>query len=129
MYAIRQVQRVRNHTVMVHLPKDFLTDRVEVIVLPAQPSSDELGATKANQVSADVHRFLTMDTSRFTAVQRQAYNRACAIIRQGRNSDEPRILGLFAGLVQIADDFDAPLVNEGMFWGADTDEYGASLET
>ncbi|MEA3341973.1 MAG: hypothetical protein U9R15_18575, partial [Chloroflexota bacterium] len=85
-------------------------------------------ATEATTEMTAVRHFLTRDTSHLTAVQRRAYRRAHAIIRRGRRPDEPRILGLFAGLVQIADDFDAPLPDEDMFWGKSTNEYGMSLE-
>ena len=128
MYAIRQIQQVHNHTVLVHLPTDFSTDRVEVIIFPIPLSTAKLPVKLGNEAPAGARRFLTMDTSQFTAVQRQAYNRACAIIRRGRSPDEPRILGLFAGLMEVADDFDAPLPDEEAFWGQGTDEFGMSLE-
>ena len=74
-----------------------------------------------------LHHFLTMDISHFTPPQRHAYNRACALLKRGRQPDEPRILGLFTGLVDMADDFDAPLPNEIDFWGSQSDKYGINL--
>ena len=35
---------------------------------------------------------------------------------------------LFEGLVQIAEDFDAPLADKNVFWGENTNEYGMILE-
>ncbi|MFH1636338.1 MAG: hypothetical protein ABIG63_20325 [Chloroflexota bacterium] len=128
MNAIRQIQQVRNHTVLVHLPEDFPAKSVEVIIFPTTELPIKSKKTKTDKVLAAVHHFFTMDTSQFTAAQRQTYDQACTIIRRGRDSGEPRILGLFAGLMQIADDFDAPLTDEDVFWGKSTNEYGISLE-
>lgn len=126
MYTVHQIQQVKNRTVVVDLPQEFpLTNIVEVIILPA---TELITESEATTEMAATHHFLTMDTSHFTAVQRRAYDRAYAIIRRGRRPDEPRILGLFEGLVQIADDFDAPLPDENMFWGESTNECGMSLE-
>ena len=113
-YAIRQVQQVRDRTVVVRLPQGFPTSHVEVIILPLRQPAAEPGAAEADDVPAGIRRFLTRDTSRFTAAQRRAYERVCAAIRQGRSPHEPRILGLFAGLIQVADDFDAPLPSRGL---------------
>lgn len=49
-------------------------------------------------------------------------------MQRGRQADEPRILGLFAGLAKVSDDFDAPLPDEDIFWGAETDENGVSMK-
>ena len=125
MYAIRQIQQARDRKIVVQLPEDFPTDSVEIIILPA---TLELREAEIDNVPADIHQFLTRDTSHFTADQRQAYDRVCTAIRRGRNPNEPRILGLFAGLMQVTDDFDAPLPDEDLFWGEGTDEYGMSLE-
>ncbi|MGB0388773.1 MAG: hypothetical protein ACPGWR_28470 [Ardenticatenaceae bacterium] len=133
MYAIREIQQVPDRTVIVHLPDDFPSERVEVIVLPAPPLTTKLPtkpkASNTIEVSDATHRFLTMDTSHFTVDQLQAYERACTIIKQGRRPDEPRIWGVFAGLIDIADDFDAPLPDQELFWGEGSDEYGMSLES
>jgi hypothetical protein len=51
------------------------------------------------------------------AAQRQAYAQAYERLKQGRSADEPRVLGLFDGLGQISDDFDASLPDEDLFWG------------
>ena len=124
MYAIREIQQVPDRTVIVHLPDDFPSDRVEVIVLPAPSLTAKLPtkpkASNAIEASDATHRFLTIDTSHFTADQRRAYERACTIIKQGRRPDEPRIWGVFEGLIEIADDFDAPLPDQDLFWGERT---------
>lgn len=122
MQAIRQIKVVKGRTVVVHLPDEFpATDQVEVIILPA-PS--QAGGTLLDAVE----QFLTIDTSQFTEDQRRAYAQASVLVQKGRHLDEPRLLGLFAGLVQMADDFDAPLPDEELFWGRSTDEQGISLE-
>jgi len=130
MYAYQKSRQAFNRTVVVHLPEDFPTDQVEVIVLPAstyQPANPQVTPEVANAT----HALLTLDTSHFTVEQHKAYERACAIIKRGRQKDEPRILpssgqawGVFEGLIEVADDFDAPLPDEGLFWGEGTDEYG-----
>ena len=128
MYAYRQIQQALNRTVVVHLPEDFPTNQVEVIVLPAstyQPTNPEVTKEVANAT----HAFLTLDTSHFTVEQHKAYERACAIIQRGRQKNDPRIWGVFEGLIDVADDFDAPLPDEELFWGEGTDEYGMSLES
>jgi hypothetical protein len=73
--------------------------------------------------------FLTLDISRFTPQQRQLYQQNCMLLSHERSPKEPRLLGLFSGLVTIADDFDAPLADEALFWGAETDEFGLSLSS
>ena len=93
MYAVRQIQKVKDHTVVVHLPEDFPTNRVEVIILPVQLPAAEPEATETDEAPVGVHCFLTRDTSQFTLAQRQAYDRACAVIRQGSRCnvvDNPR---------------------------------------
>jgi len=128
MYAVRQIQHVQNGTVVVQLPKGFPSQSVEVIILPIQQTITSPNAVKQNEAQVAIHDFLTMDTSHFTPAQQQAYTRSCALIQQGRRPDEPRILGLFAGLGEIADDFNDPLPDEDLFWGEETDEYGMMLE-
>ena len=75
-------------------------------------------------VNAELGRFLAQDVSQWTTEQQQAYARTKKMIENGRRPDEPRILGLFSGLIEVSDDFDAPLPDEDSFWGEETDEYG-----
>ena len=77
-----------------------------------------------DEVEVEIGRFLAQDVSRWTPAQQQAYARTKALIVNGRRPDEPRILDLFAGLIEVSDDFDTPLPDEAIFWGEDTDEYG-----
>ena len=114
MYAYRQIQQALNRTIVVDLPEDFPTEQVEIIILPAvnfKPTKPEVSQEVANAT----HAFLTLNTSHFTVEQHKAYKRACAIIQRGRQKDEPRIWGVFEGLIDVADDFDAPLPNEELF--------------
>ncbi|RME63062.1 MAG: hypothetical protein D6790_05345 [Caldilineae bacterium] len=60
--------------------------------------------------------------------QRTAIESAHKTLLAGRAPDEPRRLGVFAGLVKVAEDFDAPLPDEDAWWGASTNEWGISTE-
>lgn len=102
---------------------------------PAPSEAKELpdAATPADYQSNEtlnaftaITRFLTLDSSQFSAAQRQAYEQACKTLKQGRSSGDPRILGLFTGLGQISDDFDAPLPDEDLFWGEASNANGFS---
>ena len=96
-----------------------------MIILPAlveNTTQDDASDTVVNPL------LLSLDVSQLTKAQRRAYKRTQALLQRGRQADEPRILGLFAGLAQVSDDFDAPLPDEDIFWGAETDEYGVSLK-
>lgn len=129
MQAIRQIKHVKNRTIKItiHLPEEFpTTDQVEVIILPAQPTTSELSSKSEEQetVIDAVEHLLTLDISRFTPEQQQAYEKTKSLVQQGRLPHEPRILGLFEGLMEVSDDFDSPLPDEDQFWGEDTDETG-----
>lgn len=71
--------------------------------------------------------FLSLDTSKFSPQQMRAYRRLRTSLIQERGPNESRELGLFEEFVHVADDFDAPLPDEGAFEGAYSDEYGMSL--
>ncbi len=131
MQAIRQIKDVKNRTIVVYLPDEFpAIDQVEVIILPAQPANT--GLPLATQTEGDafdaVQHFLAIDTSQLTDDQRRAYTQASKLVRKGRRPHEARLLGLFSGLVQIADDFDTSGPDEDLFWGAGSNEDGLSLE-
>ncbi len=125
MLALRQIRPVKNHTVTIKLPLDFLADQVEVIILPA-PAQTFSPEVDADAAAASLR--LSVDTSQLTKAQRRAYERTQALLQQGRQPNEPRLLGLFTGLVEISDDFDEPLPDEDLYWGEGTDEYGVSLK-
>lgn len=133
MQAIRQIKSVKNRTIKitVHLPEEFpTTDQVEVIILPAQPTDTELSARIEGQINAvdAIQHLLNLDTSHFTDEQQQAYEKTKMLVQQGRLPHEPRILGLFEGLMEVSDDFDMPLRDEELFWGDDTDESGLLVQ-
>ena len=123
MQAIRQIAQVVDRRVTIDLPANFATDQVEVIILPVE----EVMNGRVASLGPAVQEFLALDTSAFTPAQLDAYARASRLLRRGRRPDEPRILGIFAGLVEVADDFDAPMEDEELWWGSKTDEYGISL--
>lgn len=125
MQAIRQIAQVVGHRVTIELPSDFAAKTVEVIVL----SLEEATNGQATPLDPAVQEFLELDTSAFTPQQLEAYERVVTHIHRERRADEPYPLGLFAGLVEITDDFDAPLLDEELWYGADTDEYGVSVST
>jgi len=123
MQAVRQIVQVVDRRITIDLPSDFAAERVEVIVLPTEDAI----VSAATSLDPSVGEFLALDTSAFNPTQMKAYERASMLLRRGRRPDEPRILGIFAGLVEVADDFDAPLPDEELWWGSETDEYGISL--
>ena len=133
MEAVRQIHKVQNGAITVHLPADFPTDEVEVIVLPVQHMQNGLyhdaESTSQSDYDVAVQRFLMMDTAHFTEVQMAAYARTCGLLQRGRVPGEPPVFGIFEGLIEIADDFDAPLSDDilDLFYGSETDEYGLSL--
>jgi len=128
MYAIRQIQAIENGRVVVQLPEDFPAGQVEVIILPVQ-TANGLAYPKQGEANQALQRFLTLDTEHFTSDQQTAYQRACTILRKGRQQDEPRILGVFTGFVTSSADFDAALPDDivDLFYGSETDEVGVSL--
>ncbi|MEZ4734805.1 MAG: hypothetical protein R3E79_47540 [Caldilineaceae bacterium] len=128
MQALRQFHTAKQGTITIQLPVDFPTTEVEVIILPKQP---EAVANQQDEGQAALQSFFTMDTSRFTPEMQVAYTRACARLRQSRKPDDPPLFGLFEGLIEVADDVDAPLPNEitELFYGSETDEYGISLQS
>ena len=132
MQAVLQIKAVKNRQVVVQLPEDFpLTDRVEVIILPAPSLESEIVSAQQEPEELEtlvIPNFLAMDLAQFTSDQRQAYERLRKAIQTGPRPNEPRTLGLFEGLIQITEDFDAPLTDEDLFWGNSTDESGISLE-
>lgn len=124
MQAVRQVVRVIDRKVIIDLPAGFDAEQVEVIVLPAAQAEAEAAPDRDPALA----EFLALDTSGYTPEQKAAHKRASALLRQGREADEPRILGIFEGLGSVADDFDDPLPDEELWWGSETDEYGITLK-
>lgn len=124
MQAVRQYAQVVDRKVTIDLPADFAVEQVEVIVLPAEQATTD----QSPSLDPAIQSFLALDTSSFTPKQKEAHARASAILRKGRQADEPRILGIFAGLVEISDDFDDPLPDEDLWYGSETDEYGMTIQ-
>jgi hypothetical protein len=73
------------------------------------------------EMKTAVDQFLAREISEIPPEQRQAYEKARQIVKKGRQPGEPRILGAFAGLITTSDDFDAPLPDEALFLGEETD--------
>lgn len=128
MQALRQFHTAEQGMITIQLPNDFPTDEVEIIILPKEPESEGKAEEPSGESSA-IQRFLAMDTSRLSPEQKWAYERTCAHLSQHRVPGSARTLGLFEGLIEIADNFDEPLsdIEIDLFYGADTDEYGLSL--
>ena len=122
MILMRQIYQVKNRQVTLTLPKNFSAQQVEVIVLPVAEEKET-----ENDKTAVIQRFLSLDTSQFTTAQYKAYMKTCVRLQQRNTQNQPRIGGLFAGLVHISDDFDDLLPDEHLFWGEETDEYGMTL--
>lgn len=129
MNILHQIYPVKDRKIIVELPDSFSAASVEVIVLPlSQPDSHDLFQARTNEEKAEaVRQFLERDTTNFTAEQKEAYQQICYRLQQNQSDDSQRVAGLFAGLIQVADDFDAPLPDEALFWGERTDEYGVTL--
>ncbi len=154
MNAVRQIHKVQNGSVTIQLPPDFDVDEVEVIVLPAgaEATSANGSATPPNGEFIDelndegddklggglvsdaeyweaVAGILATDTSHFSEEKKKAFIRTREILLCGRKPGEPPPVDPFAGLVYVADDFDAPLPKEieDLFYGSESDEYGISL--
>lgn len=123
MQAVRQFAKVVDHKVTVDLPVHFEARQVEIIVLPAE----EAETLQDEPLDPVIKEFLELDTSDFTPEQKEAYDRVVAYIGQGRKEGDPYPLGLFAGFGHVSEDFDAPLPDEDLWYGSETDEYGISL--
>jgi hypothetical protein len=108
--------------------KSSQTARVETEAPPSAAATADAPAAEMANAFAAIARFLTLDEAQLPAAQRQAYAQAYERLKQGRSADEPRVLGLFDGLGQISDDFDAPLPDEDLFWGGASDSNGISKE-
>ncbi|MEZ4705708.1 MAG: hypothetical protein R3A44_00800 [Caldilineaceae bacterium] len=128
MQALRQFHTAKQGTITIQLPVDFPTTEVEVIVLPK--TVEGIGDQQDKRQAA-LQSFLTMDTSHFTPEMQVAYTRTCTQLRQTDNPEAQPTLGLFEGLIETADDIDAPLPDEivALFYGSETDEYGISLQS
>lgn len=105
MQALRQFHKPENGIITIHLPADFAADEVEVIILPKAPVMNGV-YPKTNDVKQAIQSFLSINTSYLTLEQQNAYQRTCALLQEGRRPDEPRMFGLFAGLIELSDDFD-----------------------
>lgn len=106
MQAIRQIQKVTNHSVTVQLPADFQADEVEIIVRPVEYQQNGTVSTETDAGVAAMHRFLTMDTSHLSAQQLIAYQRSCEKLLKSLETPGQRQLDLLEGLIEFADDFD-----------------------
>lgn len=68
------------------------------------------------------------NTATWSGKQQAVYQNLVESVKR-YSSEQPRQLGLCTGLVEIDNDFDAPLPTElaALFWGSETDEFGISL--
>ncbi|KIQ20867.1 hypothetical protein RT99_12660 [Flavobacterium sp. MEB061] len=58
MEAIRQIISVKNHSVTVILPHDFIADEVEVIILPIQNDPYKIPQWQVDQVRERTEKYL-----------------------------------------------------------------------
>ncbi len=130
MYAVRQVLRVEDNKIVLDL-SDFPTEYAEVIVLPAKAgdwdTNGELSSAEST-TEQTIRAIQALDTSRLTEAQRSARERTLTLLAEKPQPGAPRRLGIFDGLVEIADDFNDPLPDEEIYWGSLSDEYGTSVE-
>ena len=127
MEAIRQFHKVANGAITIELPVDFSAAEVEVIILPKQTAMNG-NEQELDEVQRARQSFLSIDTSDFTPEQMQTFVQSCKRVLTYKPGD-PRLFGLYKGLIWVADDFDAPLPDDivDLFYGSETDEYGLSL--
>ncbi len=123
MYAVRQIKRIKNRMITIHLPDDFPGEQVEIILLPFRAGAEPV------LVNEEMYHFMSREISQMTPDQQRAYEQARQTVQHGRQPGEPRVLGALSGLLQTSDDFDAPLPDEAAFWGEDSDEYGLNPRT
>lgn len=58
MEAIRQILSVKNHSVTVILPDDFIADEVEVIILPIQNKEYKIPQWQIDEVRERTEKYL-----------------------------------------------------------------------
>ena len=91
--------------------------------------------TNGGHVSAEstaeqtIRAIQALDTSQMTDEQRAARERTLTLLAEKPQLDALPRLGIFDGLVDIADDFNDPLPDEEIYWGSLTDEFGVSLDS
>lgn len=130
MYAVRQVVRVSDNKIVLDL-SDFPAEYAEVIVLPSNGMKWDANGEYASAESVTeqtIRAIQAMDTNQMTDEQRAARERTLRLLAEKPQPGAPRRLGIFDGLVEIADDFNDPLPDEEIYWGSLTDEYGMSIE-
>lgn len=118
---IHQIYPVKDNKIVIQLPRNLTISQAEVIVLPVIETETSSSEDEVTAVLAD---FLNMDVSHFSPVEKQAYLRISQVLQQQKAENAPRVAGLFTGLVHVTDDFGAPLEDEDLFWGVDTNAYG-----
>ncbi|MCC9061386.1 hypothetical protein [Flavobacterium piscisymbiosum] len=63
MEAIRQIISVKNHSVTIILPDDFIADEVEVIILPVQNDHYKIPQWQIDQVRERTENYLKNPTN------------------------------------------------------------------
>jgi len=123
MEAVRQFHKVMNGKITIELPVDFPADEVELIILPKQPTVNGY-VPQPDELEQARQSFLAMDTANFTPEQMQSFVQSCKRVLTYKPGD-PRLFGLYYGLIWVADDFDAPLPDDiiDLFYGSETDEW------
>ncbi len=130
MYAVRQVVRVEDQRIVLNL-YDFPAEYAEVIVLPAKATDWGTNGGHASVESTTeqtIRAIQALDINLMTDAQRAARERTLALLAERPQPGAPPRLGIFDGLVEIADDFNDPLPDEEIYWGSLSDEYGMSVK-
>jgi len=130
MYAVRRVLRVKDSKIVLDLP-DFPSEYAEIIVLPTlKPDQKTNGgiALAQSESTQAINLIQAIDATHLTQKQMAARERTLALLAEKTLPGAPRRLGIFDGLVEIADDFNAPLPDEEIYWGSLTDEYGVNTD-
>ena len=97
----------------------------ELTYLVAHASTLQKRLVPSDTSTTLLRQWEQIDTTGWTALQLVARQRILDVIKTP-NVNQTRLLGLGIGLVDCADDFDAPLPSqiEALFWGSETDRYG-----
>lgn len=130
MYAVRQVVRVADNKIVLDL-YNFPSEYAEVIVLPSNATNWGANGEDASvelTTEQTIRAIQALDMSQMTYEQRAARERTLRLLAEKPQPGAPPRLGIFDGLVDIAEDFNDPLPDEEIYWGALSDEFGTSIE-
>lgn len=114
MNTFQQTLSVTNQRIVIDLPEGFKAQEVEVV----RPTNSYDLEERRNEM---VEHLLTWDVTDFSGEKLKAYQRLIVYYRNEFHPHVPPPEGLWSEFVWIADDFDAPMEDEDL-WYADNIE-------